>query len=258
LRFLSKVHAIFLRELSAFFLSPVAYIVIFLFVFANGLLFFLDCLGLSDHPQQITRILQSRFSFAIFLAIPVSPLLTMRLFAEEKRSGSIELLMTTPVTEAQVVTGKFLATQLFYMLIWSTLLLFVLVLEVLGGSSAEGFVSAGPDWGTVWSFYIGLFFLGLLTNSLGILASTLSNNQLVAAVLALCGTLAFFVVHLGVWIFYDSVEFQRLFEYMSINAHFTHDYSRGIVDLRYLAYCTSLMLLFLFFSIRVVEARKHR
>lgn len=256
MRALTNIEAIFLRELTAFFLSPVAYIVIFLFVFANGLLFFFDCLGHADHPQQITLVLQSRFSFAVFLAIPISPLLTMRLFAEEKRSGSIELLMTTPVTETQVVLGKFFATQFFYMLIWSTLLLFVAILEVLGQSGPHQ--PSGPDWGTVWSFYTGLFFLGLLTNSLGILASTLSNNQLVAAVLALCGTLAFFVVHVGIWIFYDSIEFQRLFEFLSVNAHFTHDYSRGIVDLRYLAYCASLMLIFLFFSIRAVEARKHR
>ena len=251
MRGIGNTWAIFRRELTAIFLSPVAYVVIFLFVLANGALFFADCLVHEGHPQQISRVLQARFSFAIFLALPISPLLTMRLFAEEKRSGSLEMLMTVPVTETQVVLGKFLAAQCFYMLIWSTLLLFVGTLEVLGSPQ-------GPDWGPVWAMSIGLFFLGALTNSIGILASAMSRNQLVAAILALSGTLVFFVVQIGVTVFHDVPEFQRFFEFLSVTAHFSYDYSRGIVDVRYIAYYLILMAAFLFFSIRLVEARKWR
>jgi len=249
LRTLSNIWAVFLRELTAFFFAPVAYVVVFVFVLSCGTIFYLNCVSpLQFYPQQITKILGSLFSFAVFWVLPVSPLLTMRLFAEERRSGTIEMLMTTPVTEFQVVAGKFLATQVFYMLIWSTVLLFVLLLQSLGN----------PDWGPVWAIYIGLFFLGLLTNSLGLLASALSRNQLVAAVLALSGNLAFLIVHLGTWIFYDSAELQRFFEYLSFSSHFRSDFALGIVDLRYLGYYSSLSVLFLFFSVRVVEANKWR
>ena len=251
MRTLTNVWAVFLKELMSFFLSPVAYVVLFLFVFSNGWLFFLKCLGFQDHPQQITEVVRSVFGFAIFWVIPVSPLLTMKLFAEERRSGTMEMLMTAPVTEAQVVIGKFLATQVFYMLVWSTLLIFILTLEILGRPE-------GPDWGPVCAVYIGLFFLGTLTNALGILASSLSRNQLVAAVVALSGNLAFFIVLLGTWVSYDSVPMQRFFEFLSFSSHFQNDFTRGIVDVRYLLYYLSLMALFLFLAVRVVEARKWR
>ena len=253
MRALANTWAIFLRELSAFFLSPVAYIVVFLFAFSNGWLFFGYCVYFQHHPQQISQVVASTFAFAIYWAIPISPLLTMRLFAEEKRSGTMEMLMTAPVTETQVVVGKFLATHVFYMLIWSTVLLFVLVLDVLADNSGSG-----ADWGPVWAVYLGLFFLGMMLNALGLLASTLSPNQLVAAVLALTGNLAFVIVSLGTAVFYDSTELQRFFEYLSFTTHFKYEYSRGIVDLRYFFYYLTLMGLFLFVSIRVVEARKWR
>ncbi|MEM7232488.1 MAG: ABC transporter permease [Planctomycetota bacterium] len=251
MRWLNNIATITWRELSGFFLSPVAYIVMFLFVLANGILFYVDCLNLEGHPQQITRIIQSRFSFAVFLAIPISPLLTMRQLAEERRSGSIEMLMTVPVTESQVVIGKFLGAQIFYMVIWSTLLLFVAVLQALASPT-------GPDWGPVWAVYLGLVFLGAITNSLGLLASALSRNQLVAAVLSLVGTLAFFFVHTLVYAFPDPGQLTPVFEYFSVNFHFSLNYANGIIDLRYFGYCLSWALFFLFFSVRTVEASKWR
>jgi ABC-2 type transport system permease protein len=246
-----NVWAVFLKEFAAFFLSPVAYVVLFLFVFSNGVAFQNFCTGFRDEPQQVTLVLRALFGFALFWTLPLSPLLTMRSFAEEKRTGTLEMLMTAPVTETAVVIGKFLAAQLFYMLIWSTLLLFVLTLEVLGRP-------VGPDWGPVLAIYIGLFFLGMLTNSLGLLASTLTRNQLVAAVLALSANLLFFLLTLGGWVFADSPDLQRLFHYLSFRAHFSSEYTRGVVDLRYLGYYLSFMALFLFFAVRIVEARKWR
>ncbi|MBN1442212.1 MAG: ABC transporter permease subunit [Planctomycetes bacterium] len=251
MRTLSATWTIFLRELGGFFLSPVAYVVTFLFVFANGWVFYQNCVGWEHHPQQVALVVRSLFSFALFWVVPISPLLTMKLFAEEKRTGTLEMLMTAPVTETAVVLGKFLAAHVFYMLIWSTLLLYVFTLHVLGRPH-------GPDWGPVWAIYTGLFFLGLMTNSLGLLASSLSRNQLVAAVLALTGNLGFLIVALGSWISYESSDLQRFFEYLSFSSHFSQDYTRGIIDVRYLAYYAVWAALFLFLSIRFVEARKWR
>ena len=207
----------------ALFYSPVAYVVLFLFMFSNGWMFYSYCITYARAPQQITLVLNSLFGFAFFWVLPLSPLLAMRLFSEEKRTGTLEMLLTAPVRASEVVLGKFLATQFFYMLIWSSLLLFVLILEVLGRP-------AGPDWGMVKSMYFGLFFLGCLTNSLGILASALSRNQLVAAVLALSGNLLFFAVLLLGHVYRDIPELQRLFHYLSFNAHFSTGYIKGVID----------------------------
>jgi ABC-2 type transport system permease protein len=248
MRTLANVRAVFQRELAAFFLSPVAYIVLFLFVLSNGCSFALYANLFSDEEQQISLTLRSLFSFALFWTLPLSPLLTMRVFAEEKRSGTLEVLLTAPVTESEVIWGKFLAVQVFYTLIWATLLLFVLVFAVLGE----------VDWGPVLAIYIGLFFLGGLTNSLGVLASLATRNQLVAAVLALCGNLFFFLLTLGATLFRDSHELLRVFHYLSFSQHFASEYTRGVVDVRYPIYYLLIMAVFLFLAVRLLEARKWR
>ncbi len=243
--------AILRRELAAFFFSPVAYVVMFLFVLSNGVAFYLYCAQFAGAPQHITYVVRSLFQFAFFWVLPLSPLLTMRLFSEEKRTGTLEMLMTAPVSPVQVVIGKFLAAQLFYMVVWSTLLLFVVVLEVLGQPE-------GPDWGPVMSMYFGLFFLGTLTNSLGVFASSFSRNQLVASILALTGNLLFFAVALGAWIYVDNPDFLRIFQFASFQAHFSSDYIRGVIQLRYLVFYLSFMAFFLFLAVGMVESRKWR
>lgn len=245
----SNTWAVFQREFLALFYSPVAYIVLFLFMLSNGWIFFYKCVNFIHEPQQITLVLRSLFNFAFFWVLPLSPLLTMRLFSEEKRTGTIEMLMTAPVKATEVVLGKFFATQFFYMLIWSSLLLFVLILEFLGKPE-------GPDWGLVKSMYFGLFFLGCMTNSLGILASTFSRNQLVAAVLALSGNLLFFSILFLGYIYREIPELQRLFHYLSFQAHFASGYIRGVVELRYLVFYLGFTSLFLFLSVNMVSARK--
>ena len=243
--------AIFQREFMALFYSPIAYVVLFLFMISNGWIFYYYCVNYARDPQQITLVIRSLFSFAFFWVLPLSPLLAMRLFSEEKRTGTIEVLMTAPVRAAEVVCGKFLATQLFYMLIWSSLLLFVLMLEVLGKP-------AGPDWGPIKSMYFGLFFLGCMTNSLGLLASTFSRNQLVAAVLSLSGNLLFFSLLFLGWIYRETPELQRLFHYLSFQAHFSSEYIGGVVELRYIVFYIGFTSLFLFLSINMVNGRKWR
>jgi ABC-2 type transport system permease protein len=243
-----NVWAICLRELGSYFLAPMAYVVIFLFLVTNGTIFWLSAKSFTNRPPEISTMLEDLFGFALFWIIPLSPLLTMRLFAEEKRTGTLEMLMTAPVTESQVVLGKFLAAQVFYMLIWLSLGPLLAVLAVLGR----------PDWGPIISIYLGTFALGLLTNSLGVLASATTRNQLVAAVLALTGNLLFFLVNLLRALFPDEPDFRRLISYISFSAHFGGDYINGVLDLRYFLFYLSFALFFLFFSVRLLEARKWR
>jgi ABC-2 type transport system permease protein len=241
-----NVWAIFLRELGGFFLSPVAYVVIFLFLVTNGAMFSNYALVPTPAPRQITGIVEALFGFDLIWVLFLSPLLTMRLFAEEKRSGTFEVLLTAPVTEWQVVLGKFLGAQAFYMLIWLGLAPLFAILAVLGK----------PDWGPIAAMYAGLFALGLLTNALGILASAVTRNQLVAAILALTGNLFFYLLYLGAFFFPAQPEARRVVQYLSFTSHFGGDFFQGVVDLRHVFFYASWALLFLFFSVRVVEARK--
>ena len=147
-----NVWAIFLRELGGYFLAPIAYVVIFLFLVTHGTIFWLSARSFTNRPPEISSMLEDLFGFALYWIIPLSPLLTMRLFAEEKRTGILEMLMTAPVTESQVVLGKFLAAQAFYTLIWLSLMPLLVILALLGR----------PDWGPILAIYLAGYLLVFL------------------------------------------------------------------------------------------------
>jgi len=245
-KFFKNVSSICQREIGAYFYSPMAYVVLFLFMLTNGILFAYFCYGHASDPRQIPLVVERLFGMALIWMLPLSPLLTMRLFSEEKRTGTIEMLMTAPVREREVVLGKFFAAQGFYMFIWLSIMPLMAILAILGSL----------DWGPVLAVYIGLFSLGLLTNSLGLLASAATRNQLISAIIALTGNLVFMMASMGYAYFRDDPESMRFLHYLSYTAHFNVDYMRGIVDLRYIFYYASFAALFLFFCTRVVEARK--
>ncbi len=189
-RSLRNTWAIFSREILSYFFSPTAYVVLFLFLATNGITFYVYTYSFRAQTRQIDLVVQYLFGFAPFwiLLLLMPPILTMRLLSEEKRTGTLESLMTAPVTDTQVVLGKFFASQAFFFLIWSSLLIFVGILEYLGN----------PDWGPVFAFYIGLFCLGALFNAIGIFASATTRNQLIAAVVALSMNLfLFFLQQMG-------------------------------------------------------------
>ena len=241
-----NVWAVFLREMGSYFLSPAAYVVLFLFLATHGAIFYVSVLQRTGDPWQVTSIVDDVFGFALVWVLFLSPLVTMKLFAEERRTGSFEVLMTAPVTEWQVVAGKFLAAQAFYFLVWLGLLPFFGMLEVLGN----------PDWGPILATYCGLFFLGSLTNALGILASTLTRNQLVSAMLALAGNLFFFLLSILERFFPEDPDARRFIHYVSFTRHFAVDFSNGVIDPRYLFFYAGFAALFLFLSVRSLEARK--
>ena len=156
--------------------------------------------------------------------------------------------MTAPVRDVEVVLGKFFGAQGFYVLIWLGLLPLLGILGILGE----------PDWGPVLTVYAGLFALGLTTNALGVLASTGTRNQLVSAVIALTGNLLLMLVPTVLGLFRHDPEVERLVRYLSFTSHFQSDFVRGVFDLRYLVFYLSLACVFLFFSVRMLEARKWR
>jgi gliding motility-associated transport system permease protein len=244
-RGLVNTAAIYRREMAAYFLSPIAYVVICLFLLANGAVFYFSLKAFKGLPQEINSIIGALLAWAPYWSIVLPPVITMRLIAEEKRNGTIETLMTAPVTPTQVVAGKFLAAETFFVLVWLTLLLHVAILSVLGN----------PDLGPVIAGYIGLAALGLLMCGLGILASALTRNQVVAAVVSLIGGMLLMFLGELRRLFPGETDADRFFDFLGIPVHFAQEYARGILDLRFIAFYVLLAAVLLFFAVRLLEAR---
>lgn len=246
--FIANSLAIWKRELASYFLSPIAYVVIGLFLLVNGWIFHYQIEAFRQDPYQIDRVIRALFRWVPFWSMVLTPIITMRLIAEEKRSGTLESLMTAPVTAGQVVAGKFLAAETFFTLIWATLLLHVLILGVLGD----------PDLGPVAATYIGLVSLGALMNGLGLLASAFTRNQVIAVIVAFVANLSLALVDMLRQLFPDDPEADRFFDFAGVFNHFDNEYYRGVVDLRSIALYLAGAAVALFLATRVLWARRWR
>lgn len=245
------------REFGAYFLSPIAYVVLTIFLAATGALFALtvqeltakDPAGVST-PMEI--IVNSVFFWLVFLFIP--PILTMRLFAEERATGTLEMLLTAPLHDWQVVLSKFIACYAFYVVMWLPTLLYLPVLLDLDW----GTFRVGIDPGPVWTTYIGVALAGAMFLSLGMFVSSLVKSQMVAALVSLALGLAFMVLAF-VEPYFDPASNARQFAfYASVPLHFARNFSRGLIDTRQLALYGSVTLLCLFLTIRSLESRRWR
>ena len=246
---MKALSAIVRRELIAYFSSPLAYIVMAAFLMLQGALFALIIGYLSQPGQSSMSILQAFFGGTIFFwfFLVVAPLITMRLVAEERRSGTIEVLLTSPVTEAQVIVGKFAAALFFYLSLWLPTVIYVLMVKS----------QASVDWGAVAASYLGVALIGALFVSLGLFASTLTRNQIIAAVLAFTGLIILFGLPLLRGLLISSSGFGAVIDHADLWQHMA-DYAKGIVDTRYVAYELSLTCLFLFLSTKSLELNKWR
>ena len=246
---MNGILASFLRELKAYFYSPLAYIVMTMLLLINGFVFWLIISFLNDPRAQIGAPLELFFGQTIFfwlVLLFVAPVLTMRLLSEERRSGTIEVLMTAPVTEGQVVIGKYLAALLFYIALWAPTLVYAGIVAYYGE----------VDWGPVASGYVGIVGIGALFLAAGTFASSLAKNQLVAAI----GTFAILVVLFTFGLLENLINNETLrqaFDYLNLWRHMD-DFGKGIVDSRRLVYYLSATVFFLFLSARALETKKWR
>ena len=256
---MGQVMAIFGKEMRSYFGSPIAYVMagVFLlfsgFVFRNQVLEFHDMsvfLQLAEREEKIqlnvnTGVVEPFFEFQTFIWMIVIPMLTMRLYAEEKRGGTYELLMTSPITSGQILMGKFLACYALYLLIELMAFGYIGVLAT----------HAQLDWGPIFSGALAVVLLGATFISVGILASSLTENQIIAAVLS------FFLLIL-LWIidwaarFSDDLFFVIL-KFLSLLEH-TRDMIRGVVDTHDVVFFVSAVAFFLFVTHTVLESRRWR
>jgi ABC-2 type transport system permease protein len=225
------------RELYAYFISPIAYLVAAAFLFLCALFF----LGGVTRWQDAT--LESMFGSLSIVLIFVAPVLTMRLLSREQDVGTIELLLTAPVRDWEVIAGKFLASFLYYLGLVAVTGLYLIVLVAYGD----------PDLGTIGAGYLGLVLLGAEMLALGLFTSSLTRNQVVAAVVGVVASVSLWLLDLIGEIFGQKVG--DLISYLTPSDHY-YNFMDGIVDTRDLVYYISGTFVFLFLASRVLESRR--
>ncbi|MCH9001333.1 MAG: ABC transporter permease subunit [Planctomycetes bacterium] len=228
------------HEIGAYFLSPIAYAVSAIFLFTAGLAF-----GLGTVTQGGEASMRGLFDFWIILILAfVLPMLTMRLMSEELRSGTIETLMTAPITEAEVVVGKFLGAFAFFVILLASLLVFPIMLGRYGSL----------DLGLLTCHYIGLLLLGALYISVGLFFSTMTKHQVIS-VLASFTLLALMTFASHALAQQTEGWIKVLLQQLSIRTHF-QDFVRGTLDLNHLVFFVTTTAFFLFISVKTLETRR--
>lgn len=238
---------IFKRELFAYFVTPLAYVLILAFVFWQGLHFYLLVRSFAQMTEASIDQgpVQAFFGGDVFYYLPlilICPAITMRLFAEERRSGTVETLLTAPVGTVGVVLAKFAAAMVAYLAMWAPTLLYIVIMKRAGDI----------DWRVVGTSYLGVFGVGAQYIALGTMMSAVARSQLVALILSSIVILGFFLLGLGEFVL-DEGSAREMCAYMSVWSQMG-ELSKGIVDSRRLVLDGSLILFPLYVTSRLVDA----
>lgn len=252
---------IFKKEFKSYFASPVAYVVITMFLILTGYLFYNTLTSFSTISFQATTdpmlakqvgffnitesVVRPLFGYISLILLLMVPLLTMRLFSEEKKSGTIELLLTYPVTDMQVLLGKFLSCMAVFAIMIALTALYPVLLIAFGQ----------PETGPIITGYIGLFLVGASFISLGIFASSLTENQIIAATVAFGLLLLFWMIGSSASLAGRTLE--DILSYISLAAHW-EGFAKGVIDTEDIVYYLIFISLFLFLTLRILESKKWR
>lgn len=243
------------RELGSYFISLVGYLVLVMCLFGLGASFAFTLSYIVNMGETERNLIQWYIGGLWFwiMMLVVPPVLTMRLFAEEKSAGTLETLLTAPVTEWQVVLAKYFGAWAFFVILWLPTLAFVGLLRVFGGAG-----STPLDAGQLAAGYLGIFLVGGMFVAIGCLASSLTRNQIIAALTAFAVLLLFFMAGLLVFqLRAHGSPWQEALSYLSAIEHML-EFSRGRVDARRLVFYISATTLFLWATKLSLEARKWR
>jgi ABC-2 type transport system permease protein len=251
-----NVLAIARKELRSYFASPIAYVIIGLFALLFGWFFYayLDLFvrrsagmgqmggGANNVNQDMVRYVLMNSAIIILF---IMPMITMRTYSEEKRSGTIELLLTSPLTDVEIIFGKFFGALGLYAAMLAVTLLDMLLLFKFGN----------PEWRPIAAGYLGLLLLGGCFVSLGLLISSLTKNQIVAGVIT-------FAIFLLLWIINWTADqsgptARAVLNHLSIIDHFD-DFARGIIDTKHVVYYLSFITFGLFLTAKSVDSERWR
>lgn len=247
LGWLRTLATLYVREIRSIFLTVLAYAVLVISLFANGGVFLVYVFVLHE-PQGINMppmemfFGQTIFYYIIILMGP--PLVTMRSFSEEWRSGTLETILTAPVTETQLVLAKFLAYWSFFIILWVPTVSYPLLLEYYGSL----------DWGPVASGYLGTVLLGGLLVAIGIFTSSLTRHQLLAGILSF--SIGFTLFVLGILSYLNiSAKATPFFEFINMWDHM-EEFAKGIVDTRRVIFYLSTIATMIFVTVRAVQIKR--
>ena len=243
--------ALLRRELAAFFFSVTGYVIIAAVTLLIGLGFvvLVQNLGSDPSPMPVTEMFYGTYFFWLIVLL-ASPVITMRLFALEKATGTFETLMTTQVSDLQVVAAKFAAAMIFYAVMWLPMLACLAIVRHFANQSG------GLDAGSVGGMFIGIFLVGCLFLSLGCFASAISRSQMAAAMISfVLGVSLFALGFLAEAIPATSQWQAQALSYFGLFGQM-HDFARGVVDTRAVTFYVSATFLFLFLTLRAVESRR--
>ena len=250
---MSKFLTLLGREVRSYFYSPIAYIVLVFFLLLSGVDFFFQLSYMNGKPTPYS--VQEAFFNSIFFwfaFVLIFPLITMRLFAEEFKLGTIEPLMTAPVRDWQVVLSKFFGALVFYVVLWLPTFLYFAIFKAVTGQSAAN--STGAYLGA----YLMLLLLGMFYTSVGCLASVLTKNQIVAAIISFCAiTLHFFSGLLSFIMTEISSTTRQLLGYFSALEQMG-TLSRGEIDTRPMVLYVSMTIVMLALTHQAFQSRKWR
>jgi ABC-2 type transport system permease protein len=235
----------FKREFYSYFFSPIAYAVIGASALLNGAMFFLIILLLSRSGMTTGTPMEMLFSWILFWVVELvlTPVITMRAFAEERHLGTFESLVTAPVNISIIVLAKYSSALLLYIIMWLPTLVYPLII------STYSILDIGP----VISGYIGTFAIGGMLISIGIFASALTKNQIVAALLSFALIMILFL--LGLFRYADWIPAADFFEQLDLIGHM-EDFAKGIIDTRHLIYYATITIFALFGTVQVLESRR--
>jgi ABC-2 type transport system permease protein len=227
------------KEFRGYLTSPMAYIVTCIFLLLTGTLF-------STHLTSIEyadTTLKGFLDYGNILLLLFAAVMTMRSLAEEKKLGTWELLLTSPVKEAEIIIGKFFGSMGILTCMLALTLYYPLLLVIFGD----------PDMGPIWTSYLGLFLLGGSALSVGIFTSSLTTNQIISAVVS--GGILFALWYIGMGASYMPTGIGQVLSYVSLSYH-SSSFSIGLIDTRDIIYFLSVTALFLYSAIRSLETSR--
>ncbi len=253
---MNNIVAIAQKELRSYFASPIAYVVLAAFALLFGFFYVTILSWFANQSMQMgmggggpvnvnQMMIRPLLQNAAVVVLFVLPMVTMRTYAEEKRSGTVELLLTSPVSDFQIIVGKFLGAMALYAVMLAVTLIHVLLLFAYGN----------PEWKPIVTGYLGLLLLGGCFLSFGLLFSSVTRNQIVAAVVT-------FVFFLLFWVLDCMGNFAGpglggVLNYLSITGHFD-DFAKGVIDTKHVIYYLSFITFGLFLTSKAVDSERWR
>jgi ABC-2 type transport system permease protein len=246
-------YVLFLREVRSLFYTPIAYVMLVLFLAFMGVNYWTAVTSLNQAQTESTLVEATFFNLLFWIVYPLLfPLMTMRLFSDEYRMGTIESLVTAPVHDSQIVLSKFFGVLVFYILLFAPSYLFFALFQWISGG-----VAPVQSAGTYWSVYLLLLLLGMFFLSIGVFASSLVRDQINAAIISLVVIVLYMFLPSLMGFLLNSTDprFNAVREFLSPIDHM-RDFARGLVDSRPVVWYVSMTALFLMLTHQVFQSRK--